>query len=750
MALIIGNSLYSDPSLSRLQAPEADVSGLAEILRDPQVCAFDDVLTLVNQPYVTVRREIARFFANRTRDDLLLLYFSGHGLKDDRGRLYLAVRDTERELLDATAIEDHFVARRMDECRSRRMVLILDCCHSGAFGHKGAAEVNAGQAFAGNGLGRVTLTASDKVQYSWEGNRISEDVTTSIFTHYFIHGLRTSEADADGDGAISLNELYEYVYERVVEATDNKQTPGMDTHRQQGRIILRQLPASAPVRPAALPPELKHAIESPLPSVREAAVQTLAQLLSGSHRGLSLAAREALTQLAKDDSRRVSMAATQALSAAPAIPETKPESPPAPALAQSERPGEPVAAKAEDETPPKKRKPKRPPEPLPLTAESGPARHGSAITAETAERVKLWQDLRAGQGTQARNATNLPDGTVVAALPSAINPSEVLLWLVKDGVYTHTLSGHTNPVNTVNLSADGAVLASGAADTVRLWQVRDGKLLHTLHPARGNLGLVALSADGSRVACSHFRITTARRGSGESKTIETFNEHFITLWQVSDGQLLYNLPAQKSTVLGLNFTPDGSQLASAWEDKIIRVWRVSDGQLVHTLQAHTDRINAVTISRDGKLLASASSDRTVILWRLSDGALLHTLHGHTDRINCVAFSPDGTLAASGSHDQCGRVWSVKNGGRVHRLSGHTKQINCVAFSPDGSVLATGGGGEWFTEDSAIRLWRVSDGKLLKTLEAHTGTVWDVAFTPDGGVLASGAGDNTLKLWRVLD
>ncbi len=85
-ALIIGNSEYDDGELARLKTPDADVAKLTDVLRFPEIGGFDEVAALVDEPLVTVRRAIARFFAGKQRDDLLLLYFSGHGVLDDRGQ----------------------------------------------------------------------------------------------------------------------------------------------------------------------------------------------------------------------------------------------------------------------------------------------------------------------------------------------------------------------------------------------------------------------------------------------------------------------------------------------------------------------------------------------------------------------------------------------------------------------------------------------------------------------------------------
>ena len=114
LALIIGNSEYEDTNLARLLTPGEDASDLAEVLRNPEIGSFDEVTALVNESVTTIRRAIARFFTEKKRDDLLLLYFSGHGVLDDQGRLHLAVKDTERDLLRATAIPATFITDEMD------------------------------------------------------------------------------------------------------------------------------------------------------------------------------------------------------------------------------------------------------------------------------------------------------------------------------------------------------------------------------------------------------------------------------------------------------------------------------------------------------------------------------------------------------------------------------------------------------------------------------------------------------------
>ncbi|TCO33100.1 caspase domain-containing protein [Kribbella steppae] len=317
-ALIVASNEYQDPGLSELRAPAADADALAAVLSDPEIGGFD-VRTLLNEPAHVVNEAVEEFLTDRSPDDLLLLHFSCHGIKDQDGELYFAMTNTRLRLLGATAVAADFVNRRMTHSRSHRIVLFLDCCYAGAFDRgmraRATKVMDLEERFGGRG--RAVITASGAVEYAFEGGELTEsgDPVPSVFTTAMVRGLSTGEADRDQDGYVDLDELYDYVYDAVREVTPH-QNPGKWAFGVQGDLVIarRNTPLT---QPAALPPELQQSIDSPLAGVRAGAVGELARLLSGRHQGLALAARQALETLADDDSRTVAASASAVLAGSP-------------------------------------------------------------------------------------------------------------------------------------------------------------------------------------------------------------------------------------------------------------------------------------------------------------------------------------------------------------------------------------------------------------------------------------------------
>jgi hypothetical protein len=136
-ALLISNSEFpEDPhNLFPLQGPVNDSPLLRDALTDRDLGVFDlaDVRLLPERSKRDILTAVEGFFSAAERDDQLLLYYSGHGFPDINGNLYLCARDTTTSSLVATGVSDGEVNAIINLSAARAVIVILDCCYSGAF-----------------------------------------------------------------------------------------------------------------------------------------------------------------------------------------------------------------------------------------------------------------------------------------------------------------------------------------------------------------------------------------------------------------------------------------------------------------------------------------------------------------------------------------------------------------------------------------------------------------------------------------
>lgn len=220
VALLIGVGNYEHPDdLKPLVSAPKDVAAMQRILLNAQMGEFSEVIPLIDPDTMQMQEAIETLYRDRAKDDLVLLFFSGHGIKDDSGNLYFSTRVTRKtpkgELIKSTAVPARFVQEIMGNSRSRRQVMILDCCFSGAFDPSlntkddGSLDIR-GQLGA---EGRVVLTSSSSTQYSFE----QQGSDLSIYTRFLVEGIETGAADLDSDGKVSVEELHKYATKKVQE-----------------------------------------------------------------------------------------------------------------------------------------------------------------------------------------------------------------------------------------------------------------------------------------------------------------------------------------------------------------------------------------------------------------------------------------------------------------------------------------------------------------------------------------------------
>ncbi|MGH8497836.1 MAG: caspase, EACC1-associated type [Methylococcales bacterium] len=301
-ALLIGNNEYDDPRLASLNASLRDIEALEGVLNRPELCGFDEVKRLENPSFRDSMRELNLLFAGKTKDDLVLFYFSGHGVKDHTGDLFFVVKESEWGLYDGTAISASHLKIIANKSGSNRQVLILDCCFSGAIakGFKGSETCVTEDTFEVKGYGREILTATDGMQYAMDGDRSSGDISRSLFTDHLVEGLETGRAAPADSEVVTVEQLYQYVHDQV-KAANPAMTPRYWRDRAEGHINLARNPRHL----FSLPEDLRNDLEDPNWRTRLGALQEIKGILEDGVAGKSQAALTFLKQRAEHERDRI-------------------------------------------------------------------------------------------------------------------------------------------------------------------------------------------------------------------------------------------------------------------------------------------------------------------------------------------------------------------------------------------------------------------------------------------------------------
>ncbi|AGL17099.1 caspase family protein [Actinoplanes sp. N902-109] len=318
-ALIIGVDTYQDDELRDLRAPRHDAAGLKKVLEDPGIGGFVEVVVLENPESGTAAQSIERFFRDRGPDDVLVFHFSGHAFRgEDVNDLYLAMANTnKRGAPETTAITSDFLARIIRKSPAGRKLLILDCCHGGAFSLRGAGDESGdaatrmiGEAATGfddvltrgisdmvpaqaqteaNGMGTVVIAAARPFELS------QEDVSGAL-SGAIIEGLGTGRADLTGSGKISTDDLFAYAV-RSFEERGLDQHPVRQEQERSGDFVVAENKFHRPLLPAAV----EQLLGDSDPIERLRGVGELGALAGAARLEVAAAARARLRQVAGCD-----------------------------------------------------------------------------------------------------------------------------------------------------------------------------------------------------------------------------------------------------------------------------------------------------------------------------------------------------------------------------------------------------------------------------------------------------------------
>jgi WD40 repeat protein len=195
----------------------------------------------------------------------------------------------------------------------------------------------------------------------------------------------------------------------------------------------------------------------------------------------------------------------------------------------------------------------------------------------------------------------------------------------------------------------------------------------------------------------------------------------------------------------VQFSPDGSLLATVGEDGALKIWDPATGDLLSSVTG-PGQVFGPSFSADGSLVSASWPDEGTV--RIADPLTgkVTTSIGSVERFPFeTALSPDGgSVAVAPGSVPIVTVYDVASGERRFELRGHQYPVSSISWTADGRRIATG------AFDSSVRIWDGRTGRLQIELLGHSGTVISVDWSPDGSRLLTSASDGTAKVWEITE
>ena len=182
------------------------------------------------------------------------------------------------------------------------------------------------------------------------------------------------------------------------------------------------------------------------------------------------------------------------------------------------------------------------------------------------------------------------------------------------------------------------------------------------------------------------------------------------------------LPGHEAPVLSLQFSPDGTIVASGSGDHTLRLWDMYTSTPISVCKGHTGNVQAVSWAPDGQKVASGGKEGGLRIWD-REGKQLSTFSGHTKWINAIAWepfhiNPKATRLVTASKDTTAKIWDISTHRCDVTLSGHKQAITCIAWGGSGfgtrnGIIYTG------SEDCMVKMWDGTNGVCIGQLGIST-------------------------------
>jgi DNA-binding beta-propeller fold protein YncE len=268
--------------------------------------------------------------------------------------------------------------------------------------------------------------------------------------------------------------------------------------------------------------------------------------------------------------------------------------------------------------------------------------------------------------------------------------NNVILWDSQTGTIIRKLSGLSGFPLSVTFSKDSKYVIAGGKDArVTIWDAQSGTLLRSNRGHKGDITDVAIRDDNVIASAS------------KDKTIR--------LWEFN-GNFIREFIGHKREVMAIDFSNDGTRIASGSADGTVKEWDVATGKEIRSIKAHDGWVRTVAYNHNSTLIASGGDDGKIQIWNRSTGELQNSIIAHSKWLENLSFSPDGRYIASGGHDNYLIVVDANTGKIVFNSPRQDYYVLSTAFDPSGKHIIS-----CAFQSSNLSVWDATSLSIRATL-----------------------------------
>lgn len=188
----------------------------------------------------------------------------------------------------------------------------------------------------------------------------------------------------------------------------------------------------------------------------------------------------------------------------------------------------------------------------------------------------------------------------------------------------------------------------------------------------------------------------------------------------------------------------GSILATGGEDDLAYVWDANNGALQFTCNGHKDSVTCMEFSHDGTFLATGDMSGYIQVWKISTASKIWEFE--TGDLSWLSWHHGSHVLLAGTAEGDMWMWLVPQG-NARTFPSYGSASQCGAFFPDGKRAISG------YEDGSIRIFDMKTGEMKHQFSdalAHSSPVTSISVHKDNTLAISGSVDGTAKLYNTLN